>query len=228
MPATVAPTIGMNAPRKTSTPMASTKGTPRIAATTITPMASARATSTVARTNWVSEIHATRPEPSTCSRAARGARRTSQAQMRLAVGEEEVGREQDDEEARHHVPDHGADLGHPGDGAALAGLLGDGALRRLDPAVELAVAEVERTRQQPLADLVESLDHRGGEVLGAAWRPAGRRTSAAARPRRCPRSSPAPVASGRGRPIDWSRATAGPTSAAMSSATASGSVMTAR
>ena len=46
------------------------------------PIASASATSTVARTNWVSEIQATRPEPSTCSRAARGASRTSHAQMR--------------------------------------------------------------------------------------------------------------------------------------------------
>ena len=79
------------------------------------PIASAMATSTVARTNWVSETHATRPEPSTCSRAARGARRTSHDQMRLAVGEEEVGGEQDDEEARDDVADGGADLGDPGD-----------------------------------------------------------------------------------------------------------------
>ena len=82
MPATVAPTIGTKAPRKTSTPMASTNGTPRIAATIMMPIASVSATSTVARTNWVSEIQATRPEQSTRSRAARGASRTSQAQIR--------------------------------------------------------------------------------------------------------------------------------------------------
>ena len=45
-------------------------------------MPSTAATMTVARTNWVSEIHATRPELSTLSRAARGESRTSQAQMR--------------------------------------------------------------------------------------------------------------------------------------------------
>ena len=44
--------------------------------------ASTAATITVARTNWVSEIQATRPELSTRPRAARGASRTSQAQMR--------------------------------------------------------------------------------------------------------------------------------------------------
>ena len=36
----------------------------------------------MARTNWVSEIHATRPELSTRSRAARGASRTAQDQIR--------------------------------------------------------------------------------------------------------------------------------------------------
>ncbi len=36
----------------------------------------------MARTNWVSEIQATRPEESTRARAARGARRTSHDQMR--------------------------------------------------------------------------------------------------------------------------------------------------
>ena len=46
------------------------------------PMASTAATITVARTNWVSEIQATRPELSTFSRAARGASRTIQAQIR--------------------------------------------------------------------------------------------------------------------------------------------------
>ena len=46
------------------------------------PIASASATSTVARTNCVSETQATRPEASTRSRAARGAIRTSQAQIR--------------------------------------------------------------------------------------------------------------------------------------------------
>jgi hypothetical protein len=54
-----------------------------MAATIMMPIASVAATMTVARTNWVSEIQATRPELSTCSRAARGARRTIQAQIRL-------------------------------------------------------------------------------------------------------------------------------------------------
>ena len=46
-------------------------------------MPSVAATMTVARTNWVSEIQATRPELSTRSRAARGESRTTQAQIRL-------------------------------------------------------------------------------------------------------------------------------------------------
>ena len=82
-PATVAPTIGTNAPRKTSTPMASENGTLSTAAPTPIRMASVAATITVARTNWVSEIQATRPELSTRSRAARGDSRTTQAQIRL-------------------------------------------------------------------------------------------------------------------------------------------------
>ncbi len=82
MPAMVAPIIGTNAPRNTSTPIAMTNGTPRIAATIMMPIASASATRTVALTNWVSEIQATRPEASTRSRAARGATRTSHDQIR--------------------------------------------------------------------------------------------------------------------------------------------------
>ena len=82
VPASVAPTIGTNAPRNTSTPMASTNGTPRTAATIMMPIASTAATRTVARTNWVRLRQATRPLLSTRSRAARGASRTSQAQIR--------------------------------------------------------------------------------------------------------------------------------------------------
>ncbi len=78
----MAPIIGTNAPRKTSTPMAITNGTPSTAATIMMPIASTRATRTVARTNWVSETHATLPDASTRSRAARGAIRTSHDQMR--------------------------------------------------------------------------------------------------------------------------------------------------
>jgi len=82
-PESRAPISGMNAPMKTSTPMASTNGTPSTAATTMMPRASVKATSTVARTNAVREVQATRPEESTCTREARGKIRTSQVQMRL-------------------------------------------------------------------------------------------------------------------------------------------------
>ena len=82
VPATNAPTIGTNAPRKTSTPIASTNCTWRIEAAIITPTASVIATITVARMNWVSEIQATRPELSTRARAARGESRTNHAQIR--------------------------------------------------------------------------------------------------------------------------------------------------
>ncbi|CAA9361307.1 MAG: hypothetical protein AVDCRST_MAG34-2492 [uncultured Nocardioidaceae bacterium] len=81
-PEIVAPTSGTKPPRKTSTPIASTNGTLRIAATIMIPTASTNATSTVARTNWVRLSHATRPDPSALARAARGNSRTTHAQMR--------------------------------------------------------------------------------------------------------------------------------------------------
>ncbi len=111
VPATVAPTIGTNAPRNTSTPIASTNGTPRIAAPIMIPIASTAATITVARTNWVSEIQATRPELSTWRRARARREPDHPGPDPVAVGEEEVGREQHDEEAREDVAERRADLG---------------------------------------------------------------------------------------------------------------------
>ncbi len=55
-----APIIGMNAPMKTSTPIAMTNGTFKMAAPSMMPSASVKATSTVARTNAVSDVQATR------------------------------------------------------------------------------------------------------------------------------------------------------------------------
>ena len=115
LPATVAPIIGTNAPRKTSTPIANTKGTSRIAAPIMMPTASTAATITVARTNWVSEIQATRPELSTRSRAARGDEPHDPGPDPVPVGEEEEHREQHDEEAREHMGHRGAHLGHLGE-----------------------------------------------------------------------------------------------------------------
>ena len=167
VPAMVAPTIGTKAPRKTSTPIASTKGTPRTAATIITPIASTAATITVARTNWVRLRQATRPLLSTL--LAGGPRRQPDhpGPDPVAVGEEEVGREQHDEEARDDVAEGGADLADPGQHAALAGALGDRALHLAEVAVDLGVAGVERTVLQPVADLADALDDRVGEVGGA-------------------------------------------------------------
>ena len=82
MPDTNAPTIGTNAPRNTSMPIANTSGTPSRYAANAMPIASVSATSTVARTKAVSEIHATWPEPWTASRALRGTRPTMNRQMR--------------------------------------------------------------------------------------------------------------------------------------------------
>ncbi len=62
--------------------MANTNCTCRTEAAIITPTASVVATMTVARTNWVNDTQATRPELSTCARAARGAIRTTQDQIR--------------------------------------------------------------------------------------------------------------------------------------------------
>ena len=58
MPDSSAPMIGMNAPRKTSTPIANVNGTPSTQAPNAMPNASVSATITVARTNAVSDAHA--------------------------------------------------------------------------------------------------------------------------------------------------------------------------
>ncbi len=81
-PDSSAPIIGMNAPMKTSTPIAKTNGTFKMAATIITPTASVNATSTVARTNAVSDVQAIRPDESARAREARGKIRTTQDQIR--------------------------------------------------------------------------------------------------------------------------------------------------
>ena len=125
MPATVAPTIGTNAPRKTSTPMASTNGTPRIAATIMMPIASTSATMTVARTNWVSETQATRPELSTRARAARGSSRTIQAQIRSPSARKKYVENSTMKKPGEDVGDRAADVGHLGEDLAVLGLLGD-------------------------------------------------------------------------------------------------------
>ena len=85
----------------------------------MTPSASVNATSTVARTNAVSEVQATRPEES--ARGAGGAREDPDhpGPDPVAVGEEEVRREQDDEEARDDVADRRAHLGEPADDLAV-------------------------------------------------------------------------------------------------------------
>jgi hypothetical protein len=54
MPDASAPTIGMNAPRKTIAPIAGANGTRRSRATTVMPTASTRATRMVARVKAVS------------------------------------------------------------------------------------------------------------------------------------------------------------------------------
>ena len=81
-PATVAPTIGMNAPRKTRAPIAAAKGTRNSNATTVMPTASTSATMIVARVNATSCPQATYPLEATFSRATRGNSRTTHAQMR--------------------------------------------------------------------------------------------------------------------------------------------------
>ena len=170
VPETKAPTRGTNAPMKTSTPMALTNGTPRTTAPSMMPAASVAATSTVARTNWVSEAHATRPEESAWRRAARGKIRTSQAQIRLAVGEEEVRREQHDEGSGEDVAERDADLAEPS-GRVLAEAL-QLVLGALQRGVQLGVGDVQGAGAQPrpdlvdaAADLVREVAHTGGDLV---------------------------------------------------------------
>ena len=83
------------------------------------PIASVPATSTVARTNWVSETQATRPEE---SRARSGSTREDPHDPGpdpVAVGEEEVRREQHDEEAGDDVAERRTDLAELGWRASL-------------------------------------------------------------------------------------------------------------
>ena len=84
----------------------------------------------------------------------------------VAVGQEEVGGEEHDEEAGQHVADRRADLGDAGDDAALAGLLGDRVLDALDVLVDLRVAGVQRPVAQPVLDLLEAGHGLVGEVAG--------------------------------------------------------------
>ena len=76
------------------------------------PIESTSATITVARTNWVSEIQATRPELSTRSRAARGAIRTSQAQIRSPSARKKNVANRMMKKPGEDVADRGADLAH--------------------------------------------------------------------------------------------------------------------
>ncbi len=78
---TTAPTIGMNEPRNTSTPMGIASGTPMIAAPPAMPTASMRATSTCTFTKFCSVLQPALPAPSTAGRASRGKRRTTQRHM---------------------------------------------------------------------------------------------------------------------------------------------------
>ncbi len=81
-PATVAPTIGMNPPRKVSRASGAMSGTPTTTSPIVIPAASASATNMVPRTYPVSVAHASRPAPRTRSSPSGGKRVTIQSQIR--------------------------------------------------------------------------------------------------------------------------------------------------
>ena len=84
------------------------------------PTASVTATITVARTNWVSEIQATRPELSTRARAARGESRTNQAQIRSPSARKKYVENSTMKSPARMWAERGADLGDLAEeGAAL-------------------------------------------------------------------------------------------------------------
>ena len=119
VPDTNAPIIGMKAPRKTSTPIASTNGTPRIAAH------DHHADRVGERDEHGGPHERGQRDPGDPARGvgarAGGAREDPHhpGPDPVAVGEEEVRREQHDEEAGDDVAERGADLGEPADDLAL-------------------------------------------------------------------------------------------------------------
>ena len=188
-----------------------------------------RATITVARTNWVSEIQATRPELSTRSRAARGASRTSQAQIRSPSARKKYVENSTMKKPATTWPDRGADLGHLAEDLAVLGPLGDRLLGAGDVLVDLGVAGVQRPVVQPVLDLVEALDHLVGEVVGAVGDLlAGEGEQRDDRDQTADDHEPAPASRRGAARRRCSRSTSGMTSAVISRATTSGSTTTAK
>ena len=96
-----------------------------IAAPIMIPTASTNATITVARTNWVSEIQATRPELSTCCRAARGASRTAHDQIRSPSERKKNVENSTMKKPGEDVAEGGAELRDLAEHLAVLGPLGD-------------------------------------------------------------------------------------------------------
>ena len=168
VPATVAPTSGTNAPRKTSTPIASTNGTPRIAAPTAMPMASVSGDDH----GRPHELGQRDPgDPARAVRRGRGRRaatsRTIQDQIRSPSARKKYVEKSTMKKPAKHVADRRADLGDPADDLAVLGLLGDGVLGAVDVVVDLRVAGVQRAVLEPVLDLVEPGDRLVGQVGGA-------------------------------------------------------------
>lgn len=80
---TIAPTTGMNDPRKTNTAIGTTSGSCRIAAPMPMPTASTNATKICTRMKLVSVVHPATPAPSIALRAFFGKSRTVQRQTFL-------------------------------------------------------------------------------------------------------------------------------------------------
>ena len=141
--------------------------------TIMMPMASVSATITVARTNWVSETQATRPER--VDALAGGAREQADEPRPdpVAVGEEEVRREQDDERPAttwpSAVPTSVSRLTIRSCWTVIA------SWAPLDRVVDLAVGGVQRSVLEPGADLVEARRPPGSARSLAPSRPAARR-----------------------------------------------------
>ena len=142
----------------------------------------------------------------------------------VAVGEEEVRREQHDEDAGDDVPDRRTDLADLADRVvAVARDLLLGLVERL---AELLVGEVQRTVAQPVADLVDAVGDLLGEVAdarGTTWL-LTKVTSSAISP--MPKMTTSSAASLRGMPSRCPHTTTGLTSAAISSAITTGSTTT--
>ena len=191
------------------------------------PIASTAATSTVARTNLVRLLHATHPLSSIRWRAARGASRTVHAQIRLPSARkkyvENSTMKNPATACPRAVPTSAVRVSTPPSAvlSVIASCMpASASLIWVSLALSGPVFSQFRICSMPC-----TTESARSEAPAATCDPTNVRSSATVA---IPKSTTMPAPSGRGTPMPWSRRTTGLTSAAMRSAIANGTVMTAK